>query len=177
MASKILRKIGQIYSKTLEAVAAIILLLVTIAMLETAVSRTFFNTPLSAIDRINTIAIIWACFIISGLMIERDEHISVNFFITKLKGLKLLILKLIIHIIVLVGYCIVAYYGYEAYQIIYDTGVFYPAEIDIPQWLAIFPIFLGMVLGIPFIIYVLVKDVINIRKEVSVKRDIKGEAA
>jgi TRAP-type C4-dicarboxylate transport system permease small subunit len=176
MTSKILKRIGLIYSKAMEWIAAIILLMVTVAMLETAFSRTFFNTPWSALDRIDTIAIIWACFIISGLMIERDEHISVNFFITKLKGLRLLILKLIIHIIVLIGYCIIAYYGYQAFQIIYDTGVFYPAEIDIPQWLAVFPIFLGMVLGIPFVIHVVVKDIIQIHNAVA-KKVVKGDIA
>lgn len=176
MTSKILKRIGQIYTKALEWIAGGIILLVTLAMLELAFSRTFFNAPWSALDRINTIAIIWACFIISGLMVERDQHISVTFLITKLKGLKLYVLKLIIHIIVLVAYCIVAYFAFEAFQIIYETGVFYPAEIDIPQWLAIFPIFLGMVLGIPYILHVLVVDVITIRKEIS-ERDVKGENA
>lgn len=177
MTFKVLKRIGQIYTKVLECIAAAIILLVAISMLEMAVSRTFFNIPWSALDRINTIAIIWACFIISGLMIERDEHISVTFFISKLKDMKLYVLKLIIHILVLVTYGIVAYYGFEAFQIIYETGVFYPAEIDIPQWLAIFPIFLGMVLGIPYILYVLVIDVITIRKEFAVSRDVKGDNA
>ena len=90
--------------------------------------------------------------------------------------MKLYVLKFIIHIIVLVTYGFIAYYGFEAFQIIYETGVFYPAEIDIPQWLAIFPIFLGMVLGIPFIIHILVVDVFTIRQEISGK-DKKGDNA
>jgi TRAP-type C4-dicarboxylate transport system permease small subunit len=173
MTSQILKKIGRIYTIALEGIAAVIILMVSVAMLETAFSRTIFNFPWSALDRINTIAIIWACFIISGVLIERDEHISVNFFITKLQGMKLYVLKLIIHIIVLITYCIVAYYGYVACMLIYETGVFYPAEIDIPQWLAIFPIFLGMVLGIPFIIHVMVVDVITIRNTAA-KKENKG---
>lgn len=169
MNSKILGKIGQIYTKLLEGISAVIMLLVTVSMLEMAVSRTIFRAPWSALDRINTIAIIWACFIISGVLIERDEHVSVSFFITKLKGLPLHILKLIIHIIVLITYCLVAYFAYVAFILIYETGVFYPAEIDIPQWLALFPIFLGMVLGIPFIIHVLIVDIINIRNAIREK--------
>jgi TRAP-type C4-dicarboxylate transport system permease small subunit len=176
MTSKIFIKIGQIYSKVLEGIAAVIILLVALSMLEMAFSRTIFNAPWSALDRINTIAIIWACFLIAGLMVQRDEHIAVTFLITKLKDLKLSILKLVIHIVVLIAFCFLTYYGYLAYELIRDTNVFYPAEIDIPQWLTIFPIFLGSVLGIPFVIYSVVVDAISIHN-FRTKNTVKGDSA
>lgn len=174
MKSGILNKIGQIYTKVLEGMGAVIIILVSLAMLEMAFSRTIFNTPWSALDRINTIAIVWACFIVSGVLVERDEHVAVNFLITKLSGLKFYILKLLIHIIVLITYCLIAYYGFESFLAVYETGIVYPAEIDIPQWLAILPISIGMIVGIPFVIHVLVVDVMSICK-ITREKKVKGE--
>jgi TRAP-type C4-dicarboxylate transport system permease small subunit len=174
MKSGILNKIGQIYTKALEGIGAVIIILVSIAMLEMAFSRTIFNTPWSALDRINTIAIVWACFLVSGVLVERDEHISVNFLITKLSGIKYYLLKLLIHLIVLITYGLIAYYGFEGFLAVYETGIVYPAEVDIPQWLAILPISIGMIVGIPFVIHVLVVDIISIRN-IAREKKVKGE--
>ena len=165
MTSKILSRIGQIYYKAIEWVAAYLIVLVAVAMLEMAISRTIFHFPWSALDRINVIAIIWACFLVTGLLVKTEGHIAVTFLPTKLTGWRLYFLKLFINLTLLVTFGIVAYYGFLAFKTVYDAGVIYPAEIDIPQWLASLPVFVGMALGIPFVLHILIKNVTSIYRE------------
>jgi len=169
MTSETFSRIGRIYCKTIEGVAAAIIVLVALAMLEMVVSRTIFHFPWSALDRINVIAMIWACFLVAGLLVETEGHIAVTFLPSKLTGLRLSFLKLFIHLALLATFVIVAYYGFFAFRAVYETGVFYPAEIDIPQWLNRMPILLGMALGVPLVLHVLVVNVI------SIYRQLKGE--
>jgi len=164
-------KIGRIYCKTIEWIAAVILVLVALAMLEMVVSRTIFHFPWSALDRINVIAMIWACFLMAGLLVKTNGHIAVTFLPAKLSGLRLSFLKLFIHLVLLATFVIVACCAFFAFRAVHETGVFYPAEIDIPQWLTRLPIFVGMILGIPLVLHVLIVDV------VSIYRQLKGEKA
>lgn len=173
MTSEIIRRIGQIYYKAIEWVAACIIVLVAVAMLEMAISRTIFHFPWSALDRINVIAMIWACFLVTGLLVKTGGHIAVNFFPARLTGLRLSFLKLFINISLLATFCIVAYYGFVAFRTVYEAGVFYPAEINIPQWLALLPVGIGMVLGIPFVLHVLIGNVTFIYREL--KKKVAGE--
>ena len=68
-------------------------MLVALAILEMIVSRTIFHFPYSALDRINVIAMIWACFLVAGLLVETDGHVAVTFLPAKLTGLRLSFLK------------------------------------------------------------------------------------
>ena len=171
MTSETFNKIGRIYCKTLEWIAAVIIVLVALAMLEMVVSRTIFHFPWSALDRINVIAMIWACFLVTGLLVKTEGHIAVNYLPARLTGLRLSFLKLFINISLLVTFCIVAYYGFLAFRSLYETGAYYPAEIDIPQWLASLPVGIGMGLGIPFVLHALFGNV------TSIYRQLKGEKA
>ena len=170
MTSGTFSKVGRIYFKVIEWIAAVIIVLVALAMLEMVVSRTFFNFPYSALDRINIIAIIWACFLVAGLLVETDGHIAVTYLPTKLTGLRLSFLKLFIHLTLLATFVIVAYYAFFAFRAAYETGVFYPAEIDIPQWLNRLPLFVGMALGIPMVLHVLIVNVISIYRQLKGKK-------
>jgi len=175
MTSESFGKIGRNYSKIIEGVAAVIIILVALAMLEMIVSRAIFHFPWSALDRINTIAMIWACFLVAGLLVETEGHIAVNYLPTKLSGLPLAFLKLFTHLLILVTFVIVAYYAFFAFQAAYETGVFYPAEIDIPQWLNRLPLFVGMVLGVPTVLYVLIKNVLSIRRQLKDRKKAGGD--
>ena len=175
MTSKIIRRIGQIYYKAIEWVAACIIVLVAVAMLEMAISRTIFHFPWSALDKINVIAMIWACFLVTGLLVETEVHIAVTFLPARLTGLRLSFLKLFINISLLATFGIVAYYGFLAFRTVYDAGVIYPAEIDIPQWLALLPVGIGMVLGIPFLLHVLFGNVTSIYRELKGKKVAGGD--
>jgi len=158
-------KIGRIYRKTIEGIAAAIIVLVALAMLEMVVSRAVFHFPWSALDRINTIAMIWACFLVAGLLVETEGHIAVTYLPTKLSGLRLAFLKLFIHLALLATFVLVAYYAFFAFKAVYETGIFYPAEVDIPQWLNRLPIFLGMALGVPLVLNILIANVIYICRQ------------
>jgi TRAP-type C4-dicarboxylate transport system permease small subunit len=171
---KLLRRIGQIYYKAIEWVAAYLIVLVALSMLEMAFSRTVFHFPWSALDRINTIAMIWACFLAAGLLVETEGHIAVNYLPSRLSGLRLYFLKLFINLLLLATFIIAAYYGFLAFKNFYETCSIYPAEIDIPQWLAYFPVFLGMLVGIPFVVHVLVKNINSIRDEFKKKKKRRG---
>jgi TRAP-type C4-dicarboxylate transport system permease small subunit len=160
-----LRKFARIYKKILEATATIIIILVTLAMLETALSRTIFHFPLSAIDKINVIIIIWACFLVNGPLVEDEDHIAVNLLPARLAGLPLHVLKAFISFCLLVAFVIAAYYGFIVFKDLYEAGVTYPAEFDIPQWIAFLPVGIGMVLAIPFVIHRLIISLRNIYRE------------
>jgi len=175
MTSKILKRIGQIYYKAIEWIGAYLIVLVGVAMLETAFSRTVFHFPFSAIDRINIITMIWACFFVTGLLVEREGHIAVNYFPAKFTGLPLYFLKLLIHLALLVTFVIVAYYGLAAFRGLYETKALYPAEIDIPQWLSYIPVFIGMVLGIPFVLHVLIVNVVSLYRELKHRTKAAGD--
>ena len=175
MTSKIFCKIGRIYIKAIEWVAASIIVLVALSMLEMIISRTIFHFPWSALDRINVIAMIWACFLVAGLLVKTEGHITVNYFPAKLTGLRLSFLKLFINISLLATFCIVAYYGFLAFRSLYETGAVYPAEIDIPQWLVYISICIGMGLGIPFVLHVLINNVISIYRELKNRKKAGGD--
>jgi TRAP-type C4-dicarboxylate transport system permease small subunit len=162
MPYKLLISIGQIYYKAIEWIAACIIVLVTISMLETAASRTIFNFPWSVMDNINVIAMIWACFLITGLLVENEAHIAVTFLPSRLKGLPLYFLKLFINTSLLATFCVITYYGFLAYKTVKEMGIVYPAEIDIPQCFAYLPVFVGMMLGIPFVVHVLIRNISTI---------------
>jgi len=162
-------KIGRIYCKALEWVASAIFVLVALFMLEMVVSRTIFHFPYSVLDRVNVIAMFWTCFLVAGLLVKTDGHIAVTFLPAKLTGLRLSFLKLFIHVALLATFIIVAYYGFSALRAVREIGVVYPAEIDIPQWLAYLPICVGMALGIPLVLHVLIVNV------VSIYHQLKGE--
>lgn len=173
MLSKILKRIGDVYFKAVEWFAAYLIVLVALSMLEMAFSRTVFHFPWSALDRINMIAMIWATFLLAGPLVETEGHIAVSYFPLKFKGLRLYCLKLFISIALLVTFVIAAYYGFFAFKGLYETGIIYPAEIDIPQWLSRLPVFLGMLLGIPFVIRKLIDSVTSISGEL--KKRKKGK--
>jgi len=175
MTSETFGKIGRIYSKIIEGVAAAIIVLVALAMLEMVVSRTIFHFPWSALDRFNVIAMIWACFLVSGLLVETEGHIAVTYLPTKLTGLRLGFLKLFIHLSILAAFCIIACYGFLAFRTVYETGAIYPAEIDIPQWLGSLPVFLGMTLGIPFVLHLLIKNVAFICRQLKDRKKAEGD--
>lgn len=170
MTSAILKKIGRIYFKALEWIGAYLIVLIALSMLEMAFSRTVFHFPWSALDRINMIAIIWACFLLAGPLVKTEGHVAVNYFPLKLTGLRLYFLKLFINIALLATFVIVAYYGFFAFKGLYETGTIYPAEIDIPQWLTRLPVFLGMVLGLPFVLHPLINSVTAICGEFKKKK-------
>jgi TRAP-type C4-dicarboxylate transport system permease small subunit len=175
MTSKILKIIGNVYSKAIEWIGSYLIVLVGVVMLETAFSRTVFHFPFSALDRINIITMIWACFLVTGLLVEREGHIAVNYFPARFTGLPLYFLKLFIHLALLATFAIVAYYGLVAFRGLYETQAHYPAEIDIPQWLSYIPVFIGMVLGIPFVLHVLIVNIISLYRELKNRTRAAGE--
>lgn len=175
MTSETFGKIGRIYFQIIEGIAAAIIVLVALAMLEMIVSRAIFHFPWSALDRINVIAMIWACFLVAGLLIETDGHIAVTYLPSKLTGLRLAFLKLFTHILTLITFGIIAYYGFMAFRMVLETGAIYPAEIDIPHWLGSLPVFLGMILGIPFVLHVLIKNIISIRHQLRDRKKAGGD--
>jgi TRAP-type C4-dicarboxylate transport system permease small subunit len=168
--SKILERIGQVYFKSVEWFAAYLIVLIALSMLEMAFSRTVFHFPWSALDRINMIAMIWATFLLVGPLVETEGHIAVTYLPLKLKGLRLYFLRLFISVALLVTFVIVAYYGFFAFKGLYECGTIYPAEIDIPQWLSRLPVFLGMLLGIPFVLRGLINNVTTINGELKKRK-------
>ena len=151
-------------------------MLVALSMLEMAFSRTVFHFPWSALDRINIIAMIWACFLLAGPLVKTEGHIAVNYFPSRLTGLRLYFLKLFINIALLATFVIVAYYGFVTFISLYECGTIYPAEIDIPQWLTRLPVFLGMVLGLPFVLHALINSVTSIHGELKKKKKGKKKS-
>jgi TRAP-type C4-dicarboxylate transport system permease small subunit len=171
MLPKTLRRIGQIYFKAIEWLGAYLIVLVALSMLEMAFSRTVFHFAWSALDKINVIAIIWACLLLAGPLVKTEGHIAVNYFSSRLTGLRLYFLKLFINVALLVTFVIVAYYGFFAFKGLYETGSIYPAEIDIPQWLTRLPVFLGMVLGLPFVLHALINSITSLYGEFKKKKE------
>lgn len=155
--------VGKVYIKGIEWVTAVIIVLVSLAMLETAFSRTVFHFPLSAIDKINIILMIWACFLVNGLLILNDQHIQINVLPEKLTGVRLSILKLVINTVVLITCLVTAIYGFVVTHVTFETGVTYTAEIDLPQWPTFLAIAVGMTLAVPACIYMMTKDIRAIR--------------
>jgi len=175
MSSEIFSKIGRVYFKVIEGVAAGIIVLVALNMLGMVASRAIFNFWWSAIDKINIIAMIWVCFLMAGLLVETEGHVSITYLKNKLTGLRLAFLNLFVHLSILAAFIISAYFGFFIFMELYEANTCYPAEIDIPQWLAYVPVFIGMVLGIPLVLHVLIKNISVIRRElVSKKKAGKG---
>jgi len=165
MDSAIIRRVVQIYHKSIEWVAATILILVSVSMLEVIVARNFLNTPFSMLDFINVIAMMWACFLMVGPLTETENHIAVTFVPSKLTGLRLAFLRLFIHLANLAAFFITGLFGFLAFRMIYEMGTVYNAEIAIPQWWAVLPICIGMILAIPSALHVMTKEIILISRE------------
>jgi len=161
---------SRIYIKGIEWTSAVLIVLVSLAMLETAFSRTILHVPLSAIDRINIILIIWACFLVNGNLILQNNHIQINILPETLKGARLSMLRLFINLLMLAICIIASVYGFEVTRITFETGVTYTAEIDIPQWPTFLAVSLGMALAVPSTLYVICKDVLALSDHIRKRR-------
>jgi len=161
---------GKIYIKSIEWTSAVLIVLVSLAMLETVFSRTILHLPLSAIDRINISLMIWVCFLFNGILILENKHIQINLLPEKLNGARLSILRLFINLSMLAICIITAIYGFEVTMIIFETGVTYTAEIDIPQWPTFLAVSLGMALAVPTILYLMFKDVLALSDHIRKRR-------
>lgn len=158
-AKRFLIRVSRIYLKSIEWSSAVLMVLVTLAMLETVFSRAVLRLPLSAIDRINISLMIWICFMVNGILILENKHIQIDILPGKLKGARLSILRLLINLSMLAICTITTIYGYEVTMMTYETGVTYTAEIDIPQWPTFLAVSVGMALAVPSILYLICKDV------------------
>jgi len=169
-AKQFLIRSGRIYIKGIEWTSAVLMVLVALAMLETAFSRTILHLPLSAIDRMNVMAIIWACFLVNGNLILENNHIQINILPEKLKGAHLSMLRLFFNFFMLVICVITSIYGFEVTILTFETGVTYTAEIDIPQWPTFLAVSLGMALAVPPTLYVIFKEVLALRDHIRKRR-------
>jgi TRAP-type C4-dicarboxylate transport system permease small subunit len=154
---------GRIYIKSIEWTGAVLIVLVSLAMLEAAFSRTVMHFPLSAIDKINVSLMIWACFLVNSVLILEDKHIQINILPAKLRGLRLSILRLVINLALLATCLVTAIYGFEVAKITYETGVTFTAEIDLPQWPTFLAVPVGMALAVPVTVYLIARDVSAVR--------------
>jgi len=55
-------------------------------------------------------------------------------------------------------------------MIIFETGVTYTAEIDIPQWPTFLAVSLGMALAVPTTLYLMFKDVLALSDHIRKRR-------
>ena len=161
---------GKIYIKSIEWTSAVLIVLVSLAMLETVFSRTILHLPLSAIDRINISLMIWVCFLFNGILILENKRIQINILPEKLNGARLSILRLFINLSMLAICIITSIYGFEVTMIIFETGVTYTAEIDIPQWPTFLAVSLGMALAVPTTLYLMFKDVLALSDHIRKRR-------
>lgn len=156
----ILITISRIYIRGIEWISSFIMVLVALAMLQTVFSRAVLHSPISAIDKIIIILVIWACFLLNGNLILENNHIQINLLPEKLKGVQLSILRLLTNFFLLVICTITSIYGFKVTMLTFETGVTYTAEIAIPQWPTFLAVCLGMALAVPPTLYCIVKDIL-----------------
>jgi TRAP-type C4-dicarboxylate transport system permease small subunit len=158
-------RVSYFLEKVLVAVACIILAGSTLSLSAEALSRTFFNRTWGLMEELPSLFMPYLVFLLLGVALKRNLHVSVDLLPTFLKGRTKVIFMAIIYLAVGLSSCLLLYGAILGVRGFYQMGFKTTTEIAFPIWIFYLSLVIGFGLLILFSAEMFVGSIISLAKD------------
>lgn len=151
--------------KVLLAVGCIILAGITLSLAAEALGRTFFSRTWGLMEELPALFMPYLVFLLLGVALKRNLHVSVDLLPTFLKGRAKAVLLAAIPLLVGIGSCILLYGAVLGVKGFYRMGFKTTTEIAFPMWIFYLALAIGFGLLILFAAEMFGKSIISLAKD------------
>ena len=136
-------RVSHLLEKVLMAVACIILAGTTLSLSAEAVARALFSRTWGLMEELPSLFMPYLVFLLLGVALKRNLHVSVDLLPTFLKGRAKAVLEALIYLATGIGACILLYGAMLGVKGFYQMGLKTTMEIAFPLWI----FYLALVIG------------------------------
>jgi len=154
-------RVSPILEKVLVAVACIILAGTTLSLSAEALARTFFSRTWGLMEELPSLFMPYLVFLLLGVALKRNLHVSVDLLPTFLKGRTKAVLEAFIYLATGVGSCFLLYGAMLGVKGFYQMGLGTTTEIAFPLWVFYLSLVIGFGLLVLFAAEMLVKSILS----------------
>jgi len=158
-------RLNNFLEKVLMAVACIILAGATLSLSAEAFGRTLFSRTWGLMEELPALFMPYVVFLLLGVALKRNLHVSVDLLPTFLKGRAKAILMAIIYLVIGMGSCLLLFGALLGVRGFYQMGFKTTTEIAFPIWIFYLSLVLGFGLLILFSAEMFVGSVISLAKD------------
>lgn len=158
-------RLNNFLEKLLMAVACIILAGATLSLSVEAFSRTLFSRTWGLMEELPALFMPYVVFLLLGVALKCNLHVSVDLLPTFLKGQAKAILMAIIYLAIGMGSCLLLYGAILGVRGFYQMGLKTTTEIAFPLWIFYLSLVLGFGLLILFAAEMFVGSIISLAKD------------
>jgi TRAP-type C4-dicarboxylate transport system permease small subunit len=169
-------RVSHFLEKVLVAVACIILAGTTLSLTAEALGRILFNRTWGFMEELPSLFMPYLVFLLLGVALKRNLHVSVDLLPTFLKGRAKAILMSIIYLVIGMGSCLLLYGAILGVKGFYQMGFKTTTEISFPIWIFYLSLVIGFGLLIVFAAEMFVGSVISLAKDLRSSGNRKEDA-
>lgn len=151
--------------KVLMTVACVILAGTTVSLSAEALTRTLFSRTWGLMEELPSLFMPYLVFLLLGVALKRNLHVSVDLLPTFLKGQARAILMAIIYLAIGMGSCLLLYGAILGVRGFYQMGFKTTTEIAFPIWIFYLSLVFGFGLLILFSAEMFVGSIISLAKD------------
>lgn len=158
-------RLNNFLEKVLMAVACIILAGATLSLSAEAFGRTLFSRTWGLMEELPALFMPYVVFLLLGVALKRNLHVSVDLLPTFLKGQAKAILMAILYFVIGMSSCLLLYGSMLGVKGFYQMGFKTTTEIAFPIWIFYLSLVLGFGLLILFAAEMFVESIISLAKD------------
>jgi len=158
-------RVSHFLEKILVGVACIILAGTTLSLSSEALGRTLFSRTWGLMEELPSLFMPYLVFLLLGVALKRNLHVSVDLLPTFLKGQAKAILMAIIYLAIGMGSCLLLYGAILGVRGFYQMGLKTTMEIAFPLWTFYLSLVFGFGLLILFAAEMFVGSIISLAKD------------
>jgi TRAP-type C4-dicarboxylate transport system permease small subunit len=156
-------KVSHFLEKALMGVACIILGGTTLSLSAEALARTCFSRTWGLMEELPSLFLPYVVFLLLGVALKRNLHVSVDLLPTFLNGRAKLVLEAIIYLATGVGSCFLLYGAMLGVKGFYQMGLKTTTEIAFPLWVFYLSLVIGFGLLALFAAELFVKSILSVK--------------
>jgi len=154
-------RLSRFLEKLLLAVACIILAGTTLSLSAEALARTFFSRTWGLMEELPSLFMPYLVFLLLGVALKRNLHVSVDLLPTFLKGRARAVLEAFVYLVTGIGSCFLLYGALLGVIGFYNMGFRTTTEIAFPIWIFYLSLVAGFGLLLFFAAEMFVKSIIS----------------
>jgi len=154
-------RVSHFLEKVLMAVACIILAGATLSLSAEAVARSLFSRTWGLMEELPSLFMPYLVFLLLGVALKRNLHVSVDLFPAFLKGRAKAVLDAVISLATGVGSCFLLYGAMLGVKGFYQMGLQTTTEIAFPLWVFYLSLVIGFGLLLLFAAEMFVKSILS----------------
>jgi TRAP-type C4-dicarboxylate transport system permease small subunit len=158
-------RVSHFLEKVLVAVACIILAGTTLSLSAEALSRTVFGRTWGLTEELPALFMPYMVFLLLGVALKRNLHVSVDLLPTFLRGRPKVILMAVTYLAIGMGSCLLLYGAILGVKGFYQMGFKTTTEIEFPMWIFYLSLVIGFGLLILFSVEMFVGSIISLSKD------------